>query len=112
MAQLSQRKAASIARLMLIKGVSKEQAAAIRKIWHSVASREEAREAIDSILQTAGATYGVEYLGWNRKAGEHVYYCNSGDSYRTTVLFQGLTLYVGNWAYLVETGAIKDNQQF
>lgn len=80
------RKAPGIKSLMQIKDVTHADAMAIRKAWQTVPSRQCAREAIDSILRT----HGVEYLGYHKRNCQHVYYCNSGDTYNTTVIFCGL----------------------
>lgn len=62
-------------------------------MWHTHPSRREARNRIDQILQT----HGVEHLGVLKRSGEHVYYCNSGDAYATTVVFVGMDLRVQCW---------------
>lgn len=116
-------KAASVKALLQIKDVTQEDANLIRKIWkmngeqlreldfpgipeHEVwrwKNRELKRYLVDSILNT----YGVEYLGWYKRNREHVYYCNAGDAYATTIIFIGSRLVVGCWGDLVERGLIK-----
>ena len=103
MASIALRKSSSIKTLMRIKDVSKEDAIEIKRIWATVLNRQEAREAIDKVLRT----YGVEHLGWHKRKGEHVHYCNAGDTYSTTVLFCGLSLTVGCWGDLVERNLIN-----
>lgn len=113
------RTAASIESLCQIKDVTEEQAKAIRFIWKAPdrATIEKAgynylsapihqyrRELIDGILKTCG----VEYLGYHKRAGQHVDYCNAGDTYATTVIFIGPRLIVGCWGDLVERNLIKE----
>lgn len=118
---------ASAARLLEIKDVTDEDAALIRKIWHCTKQAElEAaypdvaqygrahhhpptfgetkRWAIDRILRTCG----VEYLGEHKRSGKDVYYCNTGESYAGTVVFQGRHLRVGSWGDLVERELIRE----
>lgn len=99
---ISMRKCASVKNLMTLKDVTQEDAENIRKVWQTVTNRREAREQIDKILRT----YGVEYLGQHRRTGEHIYYCNAGDSYAGTIIFSGLHMRVGCWADLVEKNLI------
>lgn len=115
--------AASVKALLQIKDVTQENAKLIRKVWkmsseqlreldfpgiheHEVwrwKNRELKRYLVDSILNTCG----VEYLGYYKPSGEHVYYCNAGDTYSTTVIFIGSRLVVGCWGDLVEKGLVK-----
>ena len=104
MAKLSDRRAASIKALMTIKDVTKEDAQAIRHAWQTISGRQEAREAIDTILRT----HGVEYLGKHKRTWDSVYYCNAGDTYAGTVLFHGLRMFVGCWGDLVERNIIRE----
>jgi len=101
------RKCASAKALQTIKDVTPDDAEKIRKAWRTIGNRQAAREAIDAILRT----YGVEYLGQHKRTREHVYYCNSGESYATTVLFSGLRMHVGCWADLVEKNLIREGGQ-
>lgn len=107
MAQLSYRRAPSIAALMTIKDVTRADALAIRNAWHTIKNRGEARAAIDRILHTQG----VEYLGQHKRTGEHIYYCNAGDTYASTVIFCGLSARVACWGGIVERGAIREGAQ-
>lgn len=102
MRRLPIRRAASVKALMTIKDVTEEDAKAIRRIWHTEASRPLARSKIDKIL----STHGVEYLGRNKRTNDEVYYCNAGDTYSTTVLFIGSHLRVGCWGDLIERGTV------
>ena len=99
---IKMRRCASVKNLMTIKDVTQEDAQEIRRIWKTVTNRGEARENIDKILRT----YGVEYLGQHKRSGEHVYYCNAGDTYAGTILFKGLRMFVGYWGDLVEKNLI------
>lgn len=102
MSRISHRRAASVSALMSIKDVTEEQAKMIRALWHHSRYRSNARTAIDAVLRT----YGVEYLGRNKRTNDEVYYCNAGDTYATTVLFVGPHLRVGCWGDLVERGTV------
>ena len=102
MAQLSDRRAPSVAALMTIKDVTRADALAIRNAWHTIKNRGEARAAIDAILRT----HGVEYLGQHKRTGEHIYYCNAGDTYDITVIFAGLSARVACWGDIVEKNLI------
>lgn len=101
---LSMRKCASVKTLMTLKDVTREDAEAIRKTWRTIGIRRDARAAIDKILQT----YGVEYLGQHKRTGEHIYYCNSGDTYAPTIMFSGLRMFVSCWGDLVEKNLIHE----
>lgn len=105
---ISMRRCASVKNLMTIKDVTQEDAQEIRRIWKTVTNRGEARGRIDKILRT----YGVEYLGQHKRSGERVYYCNTGESYASTIIFSGLHMRVGCWADLVEKNLIKENEGF
>lgn len=94
--------APSVKSLCTIKDVTRDDAMAIRKAWRTIGNRQDAREAIDSIL----CTHGIEYLGYHKRNCQHVYYCNSGDTYSTTIIFCGLRAYVGCWGDLVEKNII------
>jgi hypothetical protein len=64
--------------------------------------------AIDVIINTCG----VEYLGQRKRNREHVYYCNSGDGYSATIMFDGEHLRVGCWADLVERNLISERGSY
>jgi len=66
--------------------------------------RDLKRQCIDR----AAGFYGVEYLGWHKRAREAVYYLNAGDSYAATLIFTGRTMVVSCWADYVERGLIKE----
>lgn len=102
MSRISHRRAASVSALMSIKDVTEEQAKMIRALWHHSRYRNNARTAVDAVLRT----YGVEYLGRNKRTKDEVYYCNAGDTYATTVLFVGPHLRVGCWGDLIERGTV------
>ena len=104
MANMTQRRCASVAALMTIKDITREDAEKIRQAWRSITNREEARQTIDKMLKT----YGVEYLGRHKRTGHHVYYCNAGDSYVTTVTFHGPVMRVACWADYVEKNLIEE----
>ncbi len=61
------------------------------------------REAVNR----AAGFHGVEYLGWHKRNGAHVYYTNAGDPYAPALIFQGRRLSVGCWADLVERRAVE-----
>lgn len=106
--------AASVARLCEIKDVTEEDARLIRAIWKArgadaVAAtdpkrwaaaqaaggnlRDNKRHMVDSVLNTCG----VEFLGIHKRTDQRIYYCNAGDTYATTVIFDGGRLVVGCW---------------
>jgi hypothetical protein len=62
------------------------------------------RMAIDSLIET----HGVEYLGTHRRSGDHVYYCNSGDTYDATIVFSGDCLRVACYGDLIERGTVRE----
>lgn len=126
---------ATVKRLMEIKDVTEADALLIRKVWNTVgvtALREFlARPAINDkgrfnrALEEPGSvnikqaavdvilgTHGVEYLGKRKGNRNHVYYCNAGDTYATTVLFDGEHLRVGTWGDLVEADLMTDTNRF
>lgn len=105
---ISMRRCPSIASLMTIKDVTKEDAQAIREVWQTVTSRGEARTQIDRILRT----HGVEYLGQHKRTGNHVYYCNAGDMYAATLAFNGLVMRVQCCGDLVEKNLIREVNQW
>jgi hypothetical protein len=104
MPHISMRRAASAKALQELKDVTPEDARAIRNAWKTIGKRSEARARIDALFRT----YGVEYLGQSKRTGEHVYYCNAGDTYAPTILFAGMRMFVGCWGDLVERSAIRD----
>jgi hypothetical protein len=107
-ASMTVRRAASSRALAELKDVTDELAAQIRKVWKSVPKRMEAREQINALF----GSHGVEYLGTDRRTGQHVYYCNAGDTYAPTILFRGPVLSVGTWGDLIERNAIKERETF
>lgn len=102
MNRVPSRRAASIKALMSIKDVTEEDAKTIRALWHTERFRNAARSGVNRLLRT----FGVEYLGRNKRTNDEVYYCNAGDTYATTVLFVGPYLRVGCWGDLVERGTV------
>lgn len=119
---------ASIGKLCEIKDVTRADARRIKDIWRAVKydelialfpdRRSEVldlgrstwraflRQEIDSILRCSG----VEHLGFHKRANRHVYYCNGGDCYATTVIFTGDHLRVGCIGDLIEANLIKSVQ--
>lgn len=75
-----------------------------REFYNPPFFRELKRQCLDS----AAGFYGVEYLGWHKRAREDVYYLNAGDSYAATLVFIGRTMVVSCWAYYVEQRLIKE----
>lgn len=130
---------ATIKSLMQIKDVTEADAKLIRAVWNCVgpeATRKILKRfhnpvrhaggrnftyamdqrgsvnikqaAIDTILNTSG----VEYLGKRKGNREHVYYCNAGDTYSTTVMFDGEHLRVGCIGDLVERNLIDESGNY
>ena len=121
---------ASIARLCTIKDIIPARANLIRHAW-SVWNRQEIldncpataawhnacyntpklrdlrREAVNELA----GMHGVELLGIHKRSGKYVYYCNAGDTYATTILFQGARMTVGCWGDLVERNAVNTDAQ-
>lgn len=117
---------ASIKRLMEIKDVTEEDAKLIRAIWkieniHEIIALHPDADAlwkqntkmgigmlkylcVDKIIRT----YGVEFLGMLKRTTEDVYYCNTGDTYATTVVFIGNRLIVTFWGHYVEKNLLQD----
>lgn len=103
MGKLTTRRAPSISALTEIKDVTEETAALVRGAWRSFNARRNARDAINTLIET----HGVEYLGVHRRTGLPVYYCNAGDTYATTLIFHGENMTVGDWGSLVEKNLIR-----
>jgi hypothetical protein len=122
---------ASITSLLEIKDVTDEMAKTIRAIWKAESKQalseayvdlyevEKAfhsplkltplkRHCIDQLLGTCG----VEHLGYDTRANRHVYYCNAGDTYATTICFVGESLTVTCWGYYVERGTIEEKVSY
>lgn len=113
----------SIKSLQQIKDVTRQDAIAIRGImarkvpipcggcgktdaqictyYHDGACRPSRMRAIDRILRTCG----VEYIpkGHNRRSPA-IYYCNTGDTYDTTIMKINGRFRVGCWGDIVERG--------
>lgn len=110
------RKSASVKALQQIKDIDKDTAEKIRAVWLSTSGadsldapqylkpRAARRHVIDRLAQTCG----VEYLGWHKRRKEHVYWCNAGDTYATTIMFIGDSLVIGCMGDLIERGLIKE----
>ncbi len=80
----------------------------LQQLYSRWESRGELRRrAIDHV----GGFHGVEYLGVNKRTGAHVYYCNAGDTYTGTIIFQGGRLTVGTWGDLIECQTVREFQQ-
>ena len=123
---------ASVESLTRIKGVTPEVARHIRKIWRAAdhdqlevragpelyqkfkdfygriwwttTLRQRKRSLISQLIPDGS---GEEYLGLHRVGGRHIYYVNRGDSYASTILFIGSSLYVGRWGDLVERNLVE-----
>lgn len=118
-------RASSVSNLTDIKDVTEADAALIRALWkaesweqlvaiypeaeavrtyqRATGLRQIKRYCVDKILNTCG----IEHLGYDTRANRHVYYCNAGDAYATTVCFVGDSLVATCWSYYVERGTIK-----
>lgn len=128
-------RAASVTSLLEIKDVTREMAHRVRAIWKAVKTDDllalfpdDRAAMLDRIIEARSAkryrqlqrnlideligTCGVEHLGYDKRANRHVYYCNGGDSYATTVCFVGESLAVSCWAYYVERGTIEELETY
>lgn len=129
---------ATVKSLMQIKDVTEDDALLIRVIWNTYGAtalrdlleklnngRQYANRNFTYAVEQRGSvnikhaainailgTCGVEHLGKRKGNREHVYYCNAGDPYSTTVLFDGEHLRVGCWGDLVERNLITESREF
>lgn len=124
---------ATVESLMQIKDVTDTDALFVRTIWKMVGptavrkllTRHNVDGKYDNALACKGSvnmkhaaidttlnTHGVELLGQRKRNREYVYYCNAGDTYATTVLFDGLHLRVGCIGDLLEKGLITERVQY
>ncbi|MGZ7226658.1 hypothetical protein ACXWO0_09350, partial [Streptococcus pyogenes] len=87
-----------------IKDVTEDLAREVRDVWKKGGPRAWRREKIDTLISTCG----VEYLGYHKRSGQHVHYCNAGDAYAGTILFIGDRLVVGCWGDMVEKNLITE----
>lgn len=79
----------------------------VNACYHFPKMRDIKRTAVDEVLRTSGVEYLGMYKGRSVWRGHHVYYCNAGDIYATTIIFIGGALRVGCWGTLVERGVIE-----
>lgn len=126
---------ASIEMLTTIKDCSEADAKLIRKVWSLVGATATRayleRPAInlngrfDYAIEQRGSvnmkqaainrildTHGVELLGQRKRNREYVYYCNAGDMYSTTVMFDGEHLRVGCVGDLIEKNLISERGSY
>lgn len=94
----------SIKTLMQIKDVTREDATAIRAIMAGPgkdANGATRLQRIDAVLRT----FGVEHTprGHNKKSPA-IHFCNTGDTYATTVMKVRGRFVVGCWGDIVERG--------
>lgn len=71
-------------------------------LWHTVRNPQlAALHRIDSVL----GTFGVEYIprGHNAKSPA-ISYCNTGDTYQTTIMLINGRFVIGAWGDIVERG--------
>lgn len=122
---------ASITSLLEIKDVDEKMAKTIRDIWKANDKRELAQAYVDlyevekafhsplkltplkrHCINQLLEMHGVEHLGYDKRANRHVYYCNAGDTYTTTVCFVGESLTVRCWGDYVERGTIEEKVSY
>lgn len=89
---------------MSLKDVDRELALKLRNAWKTIPHRKPAREAVDKLF----GSYGVEFLGVDKRTHHDVYYCNAGDAYTLTIIFIGSTMRVGCWADFAESNRLRD----
>ena len=63
------------------------------------------------ILNELCGFHGIELLGQHTRSGKSVYYCNTGESYASTLCFMGRRLFVSSWGDLIENKTVKEWQQ-
>lgn len=103
------RRCAPISALEQIKDMDPLQAQAIRLRWKDTGnSVSYCRKVIDELAGTCG----VEFLGYHKRTGLAVHYCNGGDPYATTIIFHGLNLQVGCWGDLIERNQIDHREDY
>lgn len=99
----------SVRTIMSIPGVSREQAKQIRKIMEDASSSckacDEAMVRIDKVLGTHG-TEAIRCREWIDRYHQdiRIVYCNAGDTYAWTVLFdtEAMRFSVGCYGDMVE----------
>lgn len=77
----------------------------VRQCYHSPHHVEAELCAIDAVL----GTHGVEGLGRPGRLSPHFSYCNTGDSYATTVCYNHIKrrYEITSWGDLVEGGKVR-----
>lgn len=117
--------APSIKSLMEIKDLTIDDAKLIRHVWRDAKKSEllflaekygiklhhgyvECYEYLRQlIIDKIGNFYGLEYLGVHKRSGNEIAYCNAGDAYAATIVFNGLAMRVNCWGDYVEKELIK-----
>lgn len=77
-----------------------------RACFNPPSTRAIRHRVIDELFET----HGVEFLGVNRRTGEDMYYCNTGETYDATLIFHGRNMRISTWGDLVERNAIREAQ--
>lgn len=128
------RRAAATHNITQIKDVTDADAKRVRAIWKAVKTDDllalypdKRAEMLDRIIEAKTSrryrqlqrelindvigTCGVEHLGYDRRANRHIYYCNAGDTYATTICFVGDSLVVRCWGDYAERGTLATEQE-
>lgn len=69
----------------------------VRQCYHEPSQREQARHAVDALLET----HGIEVIE-DSEGRVQAFYCNAGDAYAATLIFRGRECYIGCWGDVVE----------
>lgn len=90
-----------------LEGIDARALARVGGLFRSYYREPSWRAFKREFINTAAGFHGVEYLGVDRRTGEHVYYCNAGDVYAATLCFSGGRLFIACIGDLVEYGRVS-----
>jgi hypothetical protein len=97
---------AAAAIVSLIKGKESPESYGVKTVWDDQFTNDEILQAIDCILGTCG----VESVSIPGDYDSELYYCNTGDSYGTTVCYESATgeWFIWSWADWYEYNSVLD----
>lgn len=95
----------SVKRIQSVLGISLSAAQQIRTIMLTNTGCQSALYRAMQLIDAALGTYGVEYIpeGHNKRSPS-ITYCNTGDTYRPTVMMIRGQFVLGCWGDWVERG--------